>query len=571
VVDAVQAGRGVVDYPGIYPIANNYVLANISGSTVLPYPVAIADLAAAMGAPTYQGTWNASTNSPALASSVGTNGQYYVVSVAGTTNLNGIADWSIGDWAIFNGTANAWQKIEGGATTITVGSTAITGGTTGRLLYDNAGTLGEFATTISGSDITIPGALTTTGAVNVGSGYAVSFASQGTITTNGTGVFLMRASGSVGGVINLATDSTFKFFARDGSTAAIMQGGTLALGGATIGTNYFSIGSNLLNVDSSGRLLIGTATTTGTSAEKFEVYNGTSLLDTSSTSTPVLYVRNRDTTTGGVFQPFITFSDNSGNRAGMSIDATNSEFNQFNQFGYNLYTGVANYTNLRFRISGTGATSIYTSLAVGGATIGSNALAVTGTATVSSHITSTNGNFINAAAGTYGWTGRSSIASPADGNIWLINNAGTSFGLLQFGGTTASFPALKRSTTNLQARLADDSDYTNVVGNAFVVNSRFEGLNATRLGPTSDGYLTITNQAVTSGIAFDVTTDATLKVRNRGNTADAAITAASLTTTGGGAFTITQANVVSPTSPNRTITISLGGTTYYLAAKTTND
>jgi hypothetical protein len=30
-------------------------------------------------------------------------------------------------------------------------------------------------------------------------------------------------------------------------------------------------------------------------------------------------------------------------------------------------------------------------------------------------------------------------------------------------------------------------------------------------------------------------------------------------------------NTVSPTSPNRTITMVIGGTTYYLHAKTTND
>ena len=58
----------------------------------------------------YQGTWNASTNSPTLTSSTGTKGYYYVVSVAGSTNLNGITDWKIGDWAVYNGTA--WQKID---------------------------------------------------------------------------------------------------------------------------------------------------------------------------------------------------------------------------------------------------------------------------------------------------------------------------------------------------------------------------------------------------------------------------------------------------------------------------
>ena len=58
----------------------------------------------------YRGTWNASTNTPTLTSGVGTNGYYYVVNVAGTTNLDGITDWQVGDWAIFNG--SAWQKID---------------------------------------------------------------------------------------------------------------------------------------------------------------------------------------------------------------------------------------------------------------------------------------------------------------------------------------------------------------------------------------------------------------------------------------------------------------------------
>ena len=58
----------------------------------------------------YQGTWNASTNTPTLTSSVGTNGYYYVVNVAGSTNLNGITDWQVGDWAIFNG--SVWQKLD---------------------------------------------------------------------------------------------------------------------------------------------------------------------------------------------------------------------------------------------------------------------------------------------------------------------------------------------------------------------------------------------------------------------------------------------------------------------------
>ena len=101
---------------------------SISGATVSGYipttekaqPLGVATLDAggkvpvsqipALGDLNYQGTWNASTNTPTLTSSVGTKGYYYVVSVAGSTNLDGITDWQVGDWAVYNGTV--WQKID---------------------------------------------------------------------------------------------------------------------------------------------------------------------------------------------------------------------------------------------------------------------------------------------------------------------------------------------------------------------------------------------------------------------------------------------------------------------------
>jgi hypothetical protein len=73
----------------------------------------VSSIVNAIGALNYKGTWNASTNTPALASGAGTKGDYYVVSVAGSTALDGISNWGIGDWVAFNGTA--WQRVEGGA------------------------------------------------------------------------------------------------------------------------------------------------------------------------------------------------------------------------------------------------------------------------------------------------------------------------------------------------------------------------------------------------------------------------------------------------------------------------
>ena len=71
----------------------------------------VSSFANQIGALVYKGTWDASSNTPTLTSSVGNKGDYYVVSVAGNTNLNGITNWYVGDWAVFNG--SVWQKLDG--------------------------------------------------------------------------------------------------------------------------------------------------------------------------------------------------------------------------------------------------------------------------------------------------------------------------------------------------------------------------------------------------------------------------------------------------------------------------
>ena len=58
-----------------------------------------------------------------------------------------------------------------------------------------------------------------------------------------------------------------------------------------------------------------------------------------------------------------------------------------------------------------------------------------------------------------GWNGRGHLIAPSDGVITLLNAASNDFNRLQFGGTTASFPSLKRSTSVLTCVLADDSAF----------------------------------------------------------------------------------------------------------------
>jgi len=101
----------------------------------------------------YQGTWNATTNTPTLTSSVGTKGYYYVVNVAGSTNLNGITDWQVGDWAVYNGTA--WQKIDN-----TDAVTSVNGYTgTVNLTYTDVGAFPTTSTTGTGNVVLATGAI----------------------------------------------------------------------------------------------------------------------------------------------------------------------------------------------------------------------------------------------------------------------------------------------------------------------------------------------------------------------------------------------------------------------------
>jgi hypothetical protein len=138
-----------------------------------------AQITAMAGFVNYEGTWNASTNTPTLVSSVGTKGDYYVVSTTGTTNLNGVTTWTQGDWAIFNG--SAWEKVDN---TDLVTSVA---GRTG-------------AITLSNTDISGLGTMSTQNANSVAiTGGTATLTSLTTATvqaTNSAGLSLKNSAGT---------------------------------------------------------------------------------------------------------------------------------------------------------------------------------------------------------------------------------------------------------------------------------------------------------------------------------------------------------------------------------------
>jgi hypothetical protein len=170
-------------------------VASLDGSGTVP----ISQLpSAVLGALSYQGTWNASTNTPTLTSSVGTKGYYYVVNVAGSTNLNGITDWVIGDWAVFNG--SVWQKVDNTDAVTSVN------GYTGTVVLTNTDISG-FGTmsTQNANAVAITGGAidgTTIGATTTSTGKFTTLNASTSLTTptvqasNSGGLSLKNASGT---------------------------------------------------------------------------------------------------------------------------------------------------------------------------------------------------------------------------------------------------------------------------------------------------------------------------------------------------------------------------------------
>lgn len=75
-----------------------------------PIAIQIATLLPYVRSTDYKGAWDADTNTPTIPPASDANrGQYYMVSVAGDTSINGIATWGVGDIIVSRGTA--WERI----------------------------------------------------------------------------------------------------------------------------------------------------------------------------------------------------------------------------------------------------------------------------------------------------------------------------------------------------------------------------------------------------------------------------------------------------------------------------
>lgn len=226
----------------------------------------------AIGALVYKGTWNAATNTPTLASGVGNKGDYYVVSVAGTTNLDGITDWQVNDIALFNGTA--WQKIDntdsvlsvnGQTGVVVLGPTDV--GATPNTAYVIAGTgmtgggqlIGNVTITMANTAVVAGsyGNASTVGTFTVDSQGRLTAAGNSSIAiantqVSGLGTMSTQNSNNVnitGGNITAVTGNVVAAIPNGSVTNALLQNSSATLGSSTItlGSTTSSVGNLTLD------------------------------------------------------------------------------------------------------------------------------------------------------------------------------------------------------------------------------------------------------------------------------------------------------------------------------------
>jgi hypothetical protein len=416
----------------------------------------------------YQGTWNANTNTPTLTSSVGTNGYYYIVSVAGSTNLNGVTDWQVGDWAVFNGTV--WQKLD---QTDIVTSVA---GRTGAIVLTTAdiGGLGTIATQAANNVAITGGSITGITDLAIADGGTGASTAANARTNLGLviGTDVLSPTGSAASLTSFPTfnQNTTGTAANVTGTVAIANGGTGATTAATARTNLgaTTVGASVFTLTNPSAITF----------PRFNADNSVSALDAATFRTAI--GAGTSSTTGTV-----TSVSGTGTVNGLTLTGTVTTSGNLTLGG--TLSGIANsaLTNSSITIGGTAialggsSSALANDITIYGVTVGRGASGVsTNTAVGASALTA---NTTGSQSAYFGWrSGYSNTTgdnNAAFGDVSLYSNTtgsgNTAIGRATlYANTTASnntavgYQSLSSNTTGIQnIAVGTDALLSNQTGN----------------------------------------------------------------------------------------------------------
>lgn len=378
----------------------------------------------------------------------------------------------------------------GGEVSIVGGITSAAAGTGGAVSLYGGGALGSGTTPVLGLTVAANGAVATPVSVVIGG------ATPGTNTLSVTGVANFGGGGASNngwtfdssvGTLNYLVSGTSRLAFTDSTSLKVLNSYSVlwsnsGSGVATIDTSLSRSAAGILQVGTTAANALGSLNLTNLTAGnnltlgnqliwlsasnmygaidgtmQFQNSAGTHLISLSFPLNAVFQLGPLDVASGAVAQT-LQFQGNTGSAttgplalikgsAGGSGASTGGELRLQ---GGTPTAGVG------------GAITFYTSAT----TTPAVALTIANdkTATFNGNVVGTgaiSGNQLTAVVNFSAGSGSSGIVytPSSDGVLKLTNWAQTDFGRLQLGGTSASFPSWKRSTTIIQCRLADDSAY----------------------------------------------------------------------------------------------------------------